>query len=51
MSKINVTITMHVKWWVKYYVCILQVFCDTFNCEPDYDRVSAFISRYGVTVK
>lgn len=50
MTISNVTMHVTVRWWVKYYVAAIELFCRTFNTEPDIKRVQDFIIRHGVKI-
>ncbi|MBD2826713.1 hypothetical protein [Xenorhabdus szentirmaii] len=39
------------KWWVPAYLNALQLLAITFNTEPDSQKVSEFIVKYGATIK
>ena len=47
------TISIEVKrrWWLLFYVKTLTLFCLMFQCEPDYEKISAFIVKYGIGQK
>ena len=41
-------VTIRIMLWVKYYIYSLELFAKIFNYEPDADKVSRFITNYGV---
>ena len=50
MTTSNVTMNIKVRWWVKYYVATVELFCRTFDTEPNMTRIGDFIARYGVKI-
>jgi hypothetical protein len=47
----SITIEFGMRWWVRHYVAALVVFARLFCMEPDTERVSRFICRWGVSVR
>ncbi|HCR2972332.1 hypothetical protein KGG49_13410 [Klebsiella aerogenes] len=45
------TLSVEVKsrWWLPLYFKTLMLFCQVVQREPDYEKVSAFIVKYGVS--
>lgn len=39
------------RWWVDPYVQTLAWFCLTFQCEPDLDKVTGFLVRWGFSIQ
>ena len=50
MADLNITLSVHVAWWVKPYCYLLSVFCGITGMEPDMDKVERTIHK-GITVK
>lgn len=51
MATPTCVITMTVRWWVRYYLHALALFCITTGLRPDTDKVTAFIVRHGIRVQ
>lgn len=47
------TLSVEVKsrWWLPLYLKTLTLFCQMVQREPDYEKVSAFIVKYGISQK
>ncbi|KJP58463.1 hypothetical protein SR71_08440 [Klebsiella aerogenes] len=47
------TLSVEVKsrWWLPLYLKMLTLFCHVVQREPDYEKVSAFIVKYGISQK
>lgn len=47
------TLSVEVKsrWWLPLYLKTLTLFCKVVQQEPDYEKVSAFIVKYGISQK
>lgn len=47
------TISVEVKsrWWLPFYLKTLILFCQLIQRKPDYEKVSAFIAKYGIGQK
>ncbi|WP_313083698.1 hypothetical protein [Atlantibacter sp.] len=45
------TLTVEVKsrWWLPVYIKTLMLFCLMTHREPDYEKVSAFIAKHGIS--
>ncbi|EIW8606035.1 hypothetical protein CF311_002666 [Klebsiella aerogenes] len=45
------TLSLEVKsrWWLPLYLKTLTLFCHVVQREPDYEKVSAFIVKYGIS--
>lgn len=45
------TLSVEVKsrWWLPLYLQTLTLFCHVVQREPDYEKVSAFIGKYGIS--
>lgn len=37
------------RWWVSVYIKTLTLFCLMMGREPDYEKVSAFIVKHGIS--
>jgi len=51
MAKITMLAQIRCKWWLAAYIKTLMILCVMMRCEPDYEKVSAFIVKYGMSVK
>ncbi len=47
------TLSVEVKsrWWLPLYLKTLTLFCQMVQREPDYEKISAFIAKYGISQK
>lgn len=47
------TISVEVKnrWWLPLYLKTLTLFCLMFQCEPDYEKTAALITKHGISQK
>lgn len=47
------TLSVEVKsrWWLPLYLKTLTLFCQMVQREPDYEKISAFIVKYGFSQK
>lgn len=44
MASINsLTLTVKLRWWVRPYLATLFLMCDTFDCEPDIEKVTRVV--------
>jgi hypothetical protein len=41
--KTTLRLRVRVSWWLRYYLLVLEVFCDVFDREPDWQKLSAVI--------
>ncbi|HBV9247168.1 TPA: hypothetical protein MD906_003820 [Klebsiella aerogenes] len=37
------------RWWLPLYLKTLTLFCHVVQREPDYEKVSSFIVKYGIS--
>ncbi|TPD64190.1 hypothetical protein FJP64_13960 [Kosakonia cowanii] len=51
MATCNLTIQVKVKWWLPVYLRTLALMCLMMRCEPDYEKVRAFIVKRGISQK
>lgn len=45
MASATMEVTVRIRWWVKWYVRALILFCRTFHVEPDPASVGRWVMR------
>ncbi len=51
MATCNLTLQLKTRWWLPMYLKTLKLFCLMMQREPDYEKVSAFIVKHGISQK
>ena len=51
MLTCNLTLEVKTKWWLSVYIRTLTLFFMMIRCEPDYEKVRAFIVKHGISQK
>ena len=51
MPVCTISIEVKSRWWLPLYLKTLMLFGHLIQREPDYEKVSAFIAKYGIGQK
>ena len=51
MAICKLLVELKAKWWLPVYIKTLTLFCMLMQREPDYEKISAFIAKYGIGQK
>lgn len=51
MPMITLSLDVKSKWWLPVYHKALTLFCIMARRDPDYEKVSAFIAKHGISQK
>jgi len=51
MPIVILSVEVKSRWWLPVYIKTLKLFCMMFQCEPDYEKVTAFIVKRGISQK
>ncbi|HCF8138604.1 TPA: hypothetical protein NIU90_000416 [Klebsiella oxytoca] len=51
MTICTLSVEVKSRWWLPLYLKTLTLFCQMVQREPDYEKVSAFIVKYGISQK
>ncbi len=51
MAICKLSVELKAKWWLPVYIKTLTLFCLAMRREPDYEKVSAFIVKHGISQK
>ncbi|WP_312583051.1 hypothetical protein [Atlantibacter hermannii] len=51
MAICTLTVEVKSRWWLPVYIKTLMLFCLMTHREPDYEKVSAFIAKHGISQK
>ena len=49
MAICKLSVELKAKWWLPVYIKTLTLFCLMMGREPDYEKVSAFIVKHGIS--
>lgn len=49
MATCRLSVEIKSRWWLPFYIKTLTLFCLMMRCEPDYEKVSAFIVKHGIS--
>ncbi|MGG8095256.1 hypothetical protein PGO14_06620 [Klebsiella aerogenes] len=49
MSICTLSVEVKSRWWLPLYLKPLPLFCQMVQREPDYEKISAFIAKYGIS--
>lgn len=51
MAICTLTVEVKSRWWLPVYIKTLMFFCLMSQREPDYEKVSTFIAKHGLSQK
>lgn len=51
MATCRLSIQIKSRWWLPDYLRTLTLICMLMRCEPNYQKVSAFIVKHGISQK
>ncbi|KUQ08865.1 hypothetical protein AWI07_12435 [Enterobacter roggenkampii] len=51
MATCRLSLQIKSRWWLPVYLRTLALFCMLMRCEPNYQKVSAFIVKYAINQK
>lgn len=51
MATCKLLVEFRTRWWMSVYLKTLTLMCLMMRCEPDYQKVAAFIGKHGMSMK
>jgi hypothetical protein len=49
MPIVSLSVEVKSRWWLPVYIKTLKLFCMMLRCEPNYEKVTAFIVKHGIS--